>query len=169
MAMVAGFTWKNWKTLLALATAFTIGHSVTLVLGGLDAIHFASNWVEIGIALSIALAGLFRIINSSTPPKIGMRDYAINIFFGLIHGMGFSQTIRMMMDNGNSGEHVQMLFLFNLGVEVGQIVVLLWLLALVWLFTSWITLSIRKLQMIMAGIAGAVGLWLVIERLPNLF
>lgn len=164
LAMVAGFTWIDWKKLLALASAFTVGHSITLVLGGLNLVHFPSDWVELGIAATIAVVALFKLTSTLTPPAVGLRDYLINLCFGLIHGMGFSQTIRIMVDENQTSEYVQMLFLFNLGVEVGQVTVLVLLLCAIWALHRFLKTPIRKLQMGSAALALAVGLWLLVER-----
>lgn len=169
VAMVAGLSWMHWKKLLALASAFTLGHSITLVLGGLNIISFSSDWVETLIAASIFISALLRLINKTTPPSIGSLDYAMNAAFGLIHGMGFSQTIRIMIDDNSASEHIQMLFLFNCGVEVGQVVVIAALIAVTWLLTTPLNISAKRIQMALAGLAAAVGLFLFIDRLSSLF
>jgi hypothetical protein len=167
LAMMAGLSVIHWKKLLALASAFTLGHSVTLVLGGLNLISFSSDWVEIFIAASIFVSALLRLTSKTSPPTIGTRDFIMNAVFGLIHGMGFSQTIRMMLDDNNTSEHVQMLFLFNCGVEVGQVLVLAVLVATTWLLSSPLKVPSKRIQMVFAGIAAAVGLFLLVDRLSS--
>lgn len=114
---------KEWKSLLILITAFTIGHSITLAFTALELISFDSIKVEALIILSISITALLNIIrNGKTPNTNGMKlYYAIALVFGFIHGMGFASYLKAIL--GKSSSLITSLLGFNLGLELGQILI----------------------------------------------
>ncbi len=147
LAMSAPFTVKDWKSLILLATAFTLGHSVTLALAGFQLVKFNSDLIELLIPITIALTSLYCFFYGEN--KVSFTSYAMVATFGLIHGLGFSSYFRMMFDEGTDA--MKNLFLFNLGVEFGQVVVLVVILAL---FLA-IDQIIRKLELRKRIVAGS--------------
>jgi hypothetical protein len=128
VALTAGFAIRDWPRLLWLVTAFTLGHSVTLALAALDAVRVRSSSVEPLIALTIVLAGVYGVVthrSSRTPPESaqGSRHllYAMAGGFGLVHGLGFSSFLRAAL--GGEEGIVLPLLAFNVGLELGQIVI----------------------------------------------
>lgn len=120
IALAAFYEAKHWKRLLVLVTAFTIGHAVTLIIAGLDLVRFRSDWIEFLIPVTIlftAISNLFR-----KGEKGAWVSYMVTLAFGLIHGLGFSNYFRMI---GDESDLVLDLLAFNLGVEAGQIPVVL--------------------------------------------
>lgn len=108
--------WGGVKALLITVTAFTLGHSVTLVLAGLGWVTVAGNWVEPAIAISIGVSALLNLF-----PVKGLRSDLLALCFGLVHGLGFSGAL---VEAGVSGGLlVWALAGFNLGVEAGQLMV----------------------------------------------
>src|SRR6187551_1859470 len=102
IALSALYLLRDWKKVLILVTAFTIGHSVTLALAALDIIPVNEKLVEFLIPTTIfitAASNLFK--NEET---IGQRNFHINyaygLLFGLIHGMGFSNYFRTILGKG---------------------------------------------------------------------
>ena len=129
IALAVIYTFSDWKKVLILVTAFTIGHSITLVMSVLDIIRINSNLVEFLIPVTIVITALWNIFKGNKEKKINS-NYFLALFFGLIHGLGFANSIRMMLASDQSiglG-----LFGFNVGLEAGQIVVVL----LILLFTK---------------------------------
>ena len=112
---------QNWKQVLVLVTAFTIGHSLTLALSVYDVIRFNEKWVEFLIPCTIITTAVFNLLLKDFEPKSLRLNYFLALFFGLIHGMGFANTIRFMLakDQGIAAP----LLSFNIGLEAGQIVV----------------------------------------------
>ena len=104
--------------ILKTVTGFTIGHSVTLALGSLGMISIPSSIVEAAIALSIAVAATERFWSEKY--KSG---WILAIVFGLIHGLGFASAIQEL--NLNSSNLIGALLAFNVGVEIGQIIIVL--------------------------------------------
>jgi len=120
LALAVVYTFKDWKKVLILVTAFTIGHSLTLALSVLDIIRVSSSWVEFLIPVTIGLTALWNIVNGK-PVKNVNSNYFLALFFGLIHGLGFANSIRMMLASDQSLGWG--LFGFNVGLEAGQVVV----------------------------------------------
>ena len=111
-----------WLALLRTVTAFTIGHSITLVLATLGFTQASPLWVEPVIALSIAVTALLNLY-----PVKWVRFDVLALLFGLIHGFGFAGLLQEMA--APTGLLPWALTGFNLGVEAGQLVaVLAWVL-----------------------------------------
>lgn len=117
---------RRWRPLLITITAFTLGHSVTLALASLGLIAVPQAWAELGIALSILLLAVevTRPV-SATPSLLRRRPWLMAAGFGLLHGLGFAGALA---ETGLPKEGIlQALLAFNIGIELGQ---LLWILAL---------------------------------------
>lgn len=125
------FSLKNWKKVVVLATAFTIGHSLTLALAALDIIGTNSQLIEILIAVSIFITALINLIKPIHREGDNMKSsYILALVFGLIHGLGFSNFFKSLF--GDESIIVPLLS-FNLGVECAQVLVVI-----VCLLVSWI-------------------------------
>ena len=125
-ALAAIYLLKDWKQVLILVTAFTIGHSLTLALSVLDIFRLPGNWVEFLIPVTILITAFSNLFQKKFTIKSVRLNYFLALFFVLIHGMGFANTLRFMLaKDQNLGWS---LFGFNVGLEVGQIVVVLILL-----------------------------------------
>jgi hypothetical protein len=121
LALAAIYLIGNWKQVLILVTAFTIGHSLTLALSVYDIVRVNSDWVEFLIPCTIVITALFNFFQTDFRPRSLRLNYFLALFFGLIHGLGFANAIRFMMQKDeNIGWN---LFGFNVGLEAGQIVV----------------------------------------------
>jgi HupE / UreJ protein len=163
-ALATIYLLKDWRQVLILVTAFTIGHSLTLALSVLDIIRFPSNWVEFLIPCTIVITAVSNLFQKKFTPKSIRINYFLALFFGLIHGMGFANTIRFMLAKDQSLGWG--LFGFNLGLEAGQIVVVS-----VILLTSWALLTVLKINrrewviFLSAGIF-SLALKMALERIP---
>ena len=120
-SLAALYLLKDWKQVLILVTAFTIGHSLTLVLSVLDVVRFPSNWVEFLIPCTIIFTSVSNLYQRQVTKRSVRINYALALLFGLIHGMGFANTIRFMM--AGDQELGSSLLGFNLGLELGQVIV----------------------------------------------
>lgn len=122
------YRFAQWKQLLIMVTAFTIGHALTLFLGALDFFRLKDQWVEFAIPCTIILSCLANLRKTAGQPHADRLQYYIALVFGLVHGMGYANTIRFILSKDQN--LVWSLFSFNVGLEIGQIfVVLLMLLA----------------------------------------
>lgn len=120
-ALSAVYLLKDWKKVLVLVTAFTIGHSLTLALSVYDVVRFSEKWVEFLIPCTIIITALFNFSWKQNLQKPVQLNYLFALFFGLIHGMGFANTIRFMLSKDES--IALPLLSFNIGLEAGQIAV----------------------------------------------
>ncbi|MFN3800037.1 HupE/UreJ family protein [Belliella pelovolcani] len=129
IALCAIYLARDWKKILILVTAFTIGHSITLALATLNVIKVNSDLIEFLIPVTIAITALANIFKPKPSNSRGIQlNYIFAIFFGLIHGMGFSNYLRSLL--GREASIFQPLLAFNIGLEVGQLlIVVLFLLA----------------------------------------
>ena len=130
--MVAGRS-KNIKTLFQIITAFTIGHSITLGLASFNLISINQQSVELMISLSIVILAA-ELIRTSTKNIAINHDNSVHpvmltLAFGLIHGLGFASALQAigLPDNNK----LLALFFFNSGVEIGQLVFIIFILAII--------------------------------------
>lgn len=129
LALAVVYMIKDWGRILVLVTAFTIGHSLTLALATLNVIRVNTDLVEFLIPVTIAITALVNIIKPKSATGRGVQvNYLFALCFGLIHGLGFSNYLRTLL--GKEQSIFTPLLAFNLGLEVGQVViVVLFLLA----------------------------------------
>jgi hypothetical protein len=118
-ALAACYRPRDWRHGLQVVSAFTVGHSLTLALATLDVVRFPSRLVEFLIPCTIILAGAENIIDRNKRPRGWVRPLLAGVF-GLVHGAGFASTLRDLFD----GSVVVPLLSFNIGIELGQAVVL---------------------------------------------
>jgi hypothetical protein len=164
LVLVAVYSYQEWKKILVLVTAFTIGHSITLALSILDIIRVPADWVEFLIPLTILLTALDNILMRNKPENLMRMNYYLALIFGLIHGMGFANTARMMM-SGEENIAVPLLG-FNIGLELGQILVVLIILLVEFVVLRF--LKVKKVHWIVfaSAITLLISLKICIERFP---
>ncbi|HEX8328663.1 MAG TPA: HupE/UreJ family protein [Hymenobacter sp.] len=126
LALCAPYVLADWRRVLALVTSFTIGHSLTLALATLGVVSVNSTLIEALIPLTIMVTALanLRKANRVLKPRAPVLAAAPNLLallFGLVHGLGFSNYLRSLL--GANSRPVLELFAFNVGVEVGQVLV----------------------------------------------
>ena len=165
LALIAIFSFRDWKKVLILVTAFTIGHSLTLVLSALDVFRFPSDWVEFLIPCTIVFTALDNIIFSKNEKKLIQLNYYLALLFGLIHGMGFANSVRMML--ANEQDITLPLFGFNVGLELGQIVVVAIALFLHYIFSEVLKLSNKIWIYIISVPIFIFALKMALERIPQ--
>lgn len=160
-AMSAPFLWKDYKKIILLATAFTVGHSLTLLASAMGWLTFSSTIIEMLISVSIALTALLNFIWNKS--QVSWWNYVITVGFGLIHGMGFSSYFKMMFDQSESW--ILKLLFFNIGIEVGQLLILSVILFLGFIATSLFRLPPNVWSRIVAGVAFVVSCFLIIDKI----
>jgi len=163
-ALVAIYLMKDWKQVLILVTAFTIGHSLTLALSVLDVIRFNSKWVEFLIPLTIVITAVSNLFQKKFTAKSIRINYFLALFFGLVHGMGFANSIRFMLASDQSIGWS--LLGFNIGLEVGQIVVVTVLLILAAIFTGLLKVNRREWVIFLSAAAFGLSFKMLLDRFP---
>ena len=164
LVLVAVYSFSDWKKILVLVTAFTIGHSITLALSTLDIIMISSDWVEFLIPLTIVITAFDNIIFKGNQSKLMRINYFLALFFGLIHGMGFANTARMML--AKEQNLFTPLLGFNIGLELGQIVVVIAFLILLFVVIKIFRVHKKDWIMFISSGVFALALKMTLERLP---
>jgi hypothetical protein len=165
-ALAAIYLLKDWRQVLILVTAFTIGHSLTLALSVLDIFRLPSAWVEFLIPVTIVITAFSNLFQQRFTARSIRVNYFLALFFGLIHGMGFANSIRFMMaKDQNLGWS---LFGFNLGLEAGQIVVVLSLLLLAHLIVTELKVNRRDWVIFLSAAVFGLALKMTLERIGEL-
>ena len=167
-ALCAVYAYTEWKRVLVLVTAFTIGHSITLALASTRLIHYSTSLIELLIPVTIFITGLWNVLQSKEEVALGFHrfKYATALFFGLIHGLGFSNYLRGLL---GEEEHILLpLFSFNLGLEIGQIFIVITVLIVSALLVNLAGVRRRDWNLVLSGAAMGVSLILIIDRLPQL-
>jgi hypothetical protein len=164
IALAAIYQVQNWKQVLILVTAFTVGHSLTLALSVNDIIRFSEKWVEFLIPCTIIATAVFNFFAKKYKPESLKINYLLALFFGLIHGMGFANTIRFMLAKNQS--IALPLISFNMGLEAGQIVVVTCILFISYILVNKLNLNRKWWVWSLSAIAILFGLTMVKERWP---
>ncbi|WP_226390302.1 HupE/UreJ family protein [Penaeicola halotolerans] len=163
VALCAIYTLKDWRGILWMVTAFTIGHSITLVLATFEVIMVSQTLVEKAIPLTILLTCLFNIFLTKGEKNVKQSatiKYLIACGFGLIHGLGFSGYLRSLLAMQDS--IVLELLAFNIGLELGQILIVMITLVLAFIFVDKLKAPKREWNLVLSGAAGGVSLLMVL-------
>lgn len=166
LTLCAVYSLKEWKRVLILITAFTIGHSLTLALATLDLIKVNTGLIEFLIPLTIFITAIANVLmgKQKASSTLYYLKYSAALFFGLIHGLGFSSYLRSLL--GSEKGIVLPLFSFNLGIETGQIFIVVIILLITMVVVNLLHYSRQKWHVLLSGAGLGVSLVLMIERFP---
>lgn len=166
LALCAVYIIADWKQILILVTAFTIGHSMTLALATLNLISVETRWIEFLIPLTILITAVSNLFKKEGGPRsTGIHvNYVLALFFGLIHGLGFSNYLRALL--GKEKEIIMQLFAFNVGLEFGQIIIVGIFLAVSFIAINLAGCSRRDWKMVISSAVAGMALLLMKDRIP---
>lgn len=164
LALAAIYLVNDWKKVLILVTAFTIGHSLTLILSTYEIIKASTRWVEFLIPLSIVVTALLNLIKTEKHYGQYKLQYWLALFFGLIHGLGFANTIRFMLADSQS--ITVPLLSFNIGLEAGQLAVVGLILLMSYFVVNRLKLRRKWWVWSLSAIALCVAGYITIQRWP---
>lgn len=162
VALCAIYTTRDWKGILFLVTAFTLGHSITLALSTFSIIIINAELVEFMIPATIlftALSNLFK--KDLLQNKVNWIQYSLGLFFGLIHGLGFSNYLKELL--GVDTGIVLQLFAFNLGLEFGQLIIVGLFFVMTFIMTELFSLARRDWRIIISSIIAGMSFMLLID------
>ena len=148
---------RDWLSSFKIITCFTIAHSITLAVATLNLVQLPSRFVEPLIAVSIIYVGVENVLRRGDPHGRWLLTFA----FGLIHGFGFAAVLREMGVGSREGGVAMPLFAFNLGVEVGQIMIAAVALPLIWHLRKQDYFLRRAIPACSVLVAVAGGIWFV--------
>jgi hypothetical protein len=165
MALCLRYQFADWRKILVLVTAFTIGHSITLALSVFNIVQYSMKWIEFLIPVTIvitAFSNLFirKFAFKSRFPAI----YFFALFFGLVHGLGFSSYLKSLL--GTDRSVVVQLLAFNLGLEAGQLLIVLAVLLISFIFVGILKISRREYLLFISGGIFALAVQMALERIP---
>ncbi|NPA08139.1 MAG: HupE/UreJ family protein [Chlorobi bacterium] len=164
LALIAVYSFSDLKKVLILVTAFTIGHSITLALSTFDIIRINSDWVEFLIPLTIVLTSLNNILIRNKKQSQNKANYYLALIFGLIHGMGFANTARVMIAKSQS--IAVPLLGFNIGLELGQIAIVFGILILLFILLKLFKVNQKDWILFVSSGVFALSLKMTLERIP---
>jgi hypothetical protein len=177
-ALTLAYRPAEWRRLLILVTAFTVGHSVTLALATLGLVHIPGAIIEASIAATIVVSSIVAVVlalktvpdergstvrHSAEVTGAGQRlRYVLAALFGLIHGLGFSTFLRSLL--GAEESLLVPLLAFNIGLEAGQLLIVTLVLLLGAVVERFLLVT-RRDWILMAGSAiAALGLSMLLQR-----
>ena len=156
---------RDWKKILFLITAFTLGHSLTLILCVYDKVNLPTVWIEFFIPVTILIAACYNIFQkNSKQVNINFR-YASTVLFGLIHGMGFSNYLRNFLSPEDG--IVTKLLAFNVGLEAGQIFIVMIVLAISFIVLQVFKAPRKDWTLFLSSAILGIALIMAIERFPG--
>jgi len=164
MALCLRYQFADWRKILILVTAFTIGHSITLALSVGNLVQYSVKWIEFLIPVTIlitAISNLFvkKFVFKSRFPLI----YFLALFFGLVHGLGFSSYLKSLL--GTDQNVVGPLLAFNVGLEAGQLLIVAGVLLISFIFVTILKCNRREYLLYVTGGIFALALQMAIERI----
>jgi HupE / UreJ protein len=163
-ALAAGYLVSDWKKILVLVTAFTIGHSITLALATLKVITVRTDMVEFAIVVTIFIAAVSNLLQKGEASQAKVQlNYIYALFFGLIHGLGFSNTLRAILMKNQ--ELFTPLLAFNLGLEFGQIIIVVVFLLAGFIAVSLFGVSRRDWKFFVSSAIAGASLLLIQDRI----
>ena len=164
MALCLPYLLKDWKQILILITAFTIGHSITLALSVFNKIIISSTWVEFLIPVTICITALENMAQKNTDKKHTRWRYISALVFGLIHGLGFSNYLKSML--GKDESIITQLLAFNIGLEAGQLFIVAFVVLLSFIAVQMINTQRREWTVFMSGGIFGLAFVMTLQRLP---
>lgn len=164
LLLVVSVNLINWKRTLILITAFTIGHSLSLALASLGIIKVSTSYIEFLIPLTILFTATYNIINRKQSRRKMTLVYSITLVFGLIHGLGFSNYLQTLLYRQN--DILIPLLGFNIGVEIGQLTIVITYYALIYVLQLIVKLQQSKIATAVSLLGIIISFILCIQRFP---
>lgn len=155
----------DWRKVALLVTAFTIGHSLTLALSVFNLIRVDTALIEFLIPLTIVVTAFSNVATRRRRRRINTDwlTYSYALFFGLIHGMGFSNYLRSLL--GKESSIATPLFAFNLGLEIGQLAIVFVILVLSFIGTTIFSVSKRDWTFFLSAAVFGIAFVMALERI----
>lgn len=163
LVLCCSYTLKDWRRILWLITAFTVGHSITLALAVFKIVRIDTSWIEFLIPITILITALYNL-----PKKRKQRNpyilYVMTLCFGLIHGLGFSNYLQSLL--GQEANILLPLLSFNIGLEFGQLIIVFFVILLSELMLKIFAVSNRDWSFFLSSAVIGITFIMAIERIP---
>lgn len=160
LVLCAAYQLNQIKKVLVLVTAFTVGHSLTLALSTLNIVNISSDIIEFLIPATILITAISNVLFLRSGNHRFV--YVITLFFGLIHGLGFSNYLKELL--GKESNIVKPLLAFNIGLELGQILILGIYFLILFVSTNFFKVKHEFWKIYVSGAGFGIALILLIEN-----
>ncbi|MCB2379291.1 HupE/UreJ family protein [Hymenobacter sp. BT635] len=169
LALCAPYVAAEWRRVVALVTSFTLGHSITLALATLGFVQYNPRVIEILIPVTILLTCALNLRragqNTRLQPLLWAVPNLLAAVFGLVHGLGFSSYLRQLL--GQSSRPVLELLAFNVGVELGQLLIVALILLLGYVVLQAARAPRRDWVLVVSGAAAGIAAVLLLQNLTG--
>ena len=164
VALAVPFTFKDWQRIVLLVTLFTVGHTMALLLSVYEIVAIKVNVVEFLIPITIFITALFSLFTAGKSSKKESLNlvFFITLFFGIIHGLGFSNYFKTIL-GGSANSKLIPLSEFALGIEAAQIIVVFAVLVLSYIVQTVFRFSKRDWTLVMSAFIIGVVLPMILE------
>jgi len=165
IALSVPYAFKDWKRVLLLVTIFTIGHTLALLLSVFNIVTVKDSLVELLIPITILVTAFFNLLTAGKSSKVESMTFigSVTLFFGVIHGLGFSNYFKAILP-GNPTDKVLPLLEFALGIEAAQIMVVLAVLLLSFIVQTLFRFNKRDFTLVMSAFVIGVVVPLIIDN-----
>ena len=164
IALMIPYAFKDWQRVLLLVSLFTIGHTLALFLSVFGIVKIQVNVVEFLIPITILITAIFHLFTAGKSGKQESITFValITVFFGLIHGLGFSNYFNTIMVGSNSDKLFPLLE-FALGIEAAQIIVVLIVLIFSYIVQTFFRFSKRDWALVLSAFVIGVVLPMILQ------
>lgn len=164
IALTIPYAFKDWQRVLLLVTLFTVGHTMALLLSVYGFVQIKVNLVEFLIPITILITAFFHLFTAGKNSKKESISFIaiVTLFFGIIHGLGFSNYFNTILP-GNASAKLIPLLEFALGIEAAQVIIVLIVLILSYIAQTVFRFSKRDWTLVMSSFVIGVVIPMVIE------
>jgi hypothetical protein len=163
-ALAAIYMLKDWKQVLILVTAFTVGHTITLILSTKQLVTLDESLIEFLIPCTIVATATSNLFQKRFTPKAVRINYFLALIFGLVHGLAFANTLRMILASDQS--FALAMFSFSVGLELGQILIVLLILLISQLLIGILKIDRQHWVIFLSAVVFGLALEMALERWP---
>lgn len=163
--LAAIYLLRDWKQVLILVTAFTIGHTITLILSTKQWVQVNDSLVEFLIPCTIAVTAVTNLFQKTFSKRAIRINYFLALFFGLIHGLAFANILRLMLASNQS--FALSMVSFSLGLECGQVLIVLLILLLAQGLTGGLKIERRHWVIFLSAAVFSLSVEMALQRLPG--
>jgi hypothetical protein len=163
-ALTVPYAFKDWKRILILVSIFTAGHSVALFLSVFEIITIKASFIEFLIPITIFFTAVYNLFTAGKTNKNAGLSWVgfITLFFGIIHGLGFSNYFNSIL-SGSATDKLTPTLEFALGIEAAQIIVVFVILSIAFVVQNLFKFSKRDWTLVMSSLIIGVIIPMIIE------
>ncbi len=164
IALCVPYAFKDWKRVLLLVTLFTVGHTISLILSVYGVVQVKASLIEFLIPITILITALFHLFTAGKSSKKESISFvaSVTLFFGIIHGLGFSNYFKSILP-GSSSDKLLPLLEFALGIEAAQIIVVIIVLIISYMVQTVFRFSKRDWILVASAFVCGVVVPMIIE------